>query len=140
MELTKPLSPQDDDFSALKAGLTAFNESFTGEVFREKIASFVKNDSGKVLGGILGEINWNWLHIQGLWVDESLRHGGWGLKLLSSMEDYALTKNTNNIRVETTTFQALDFYRKAGYSVFGELENMPAGHTSYFLKKHLSEN
>ncbi len=53
------------------------------------------------------------------------------------MEEYALSKNTTNIRLETTTFQALGFYVKAGYSVFGELADMPKGHTSYFLQKQL---
>jgi ribosomal protein S18 acetylase RimI-like enzyme len=140
MKLTKPLPPEDSDFEALKAGLTEFNESFTGPVFREKISSFVKDDSGKIVGGILGEINWGWLHIQGLWVDQSLRKGGWGTKLLSQMEDYALSKDTTNIRLETTTFQALDFYIKSGYSVFGELANMPPGYTSYFLQKQTGNN
>ena len=138
MEITKPLPPEDDDLEALKAGLTEYNESFTGAVHREKVSSFVKNDSGVIVGGILGEINWNWMHIQGLWVDVSIRKGGWGSKLLSGTEVYALSKNTTNIRLETTTFQALGFYVKAGYSVFGELPNMPQGHTSYFLQKQLS--
>lgn len=138
MELTKPLPPQDDDIEALRTGLTKFNESFTGSVFREKISSFVKDDSGNIVGGILGEINWNWMYIQGLWIDESVRNDGWGHKLLSQMEEYALSKSTTNIRLETTTFQALGFYVKAGYSVFGELANMPDGHTCYFLQKQLA--
>jgi ribosomal protein S18 acetylase RimI-like enzyme len=137
MKLTNPLPPQNHEFEALKTGLTNFNESHTGNVFREKISSFIKNDSGVIVGGILGEINWNWMHIQGLWIDESIRKSGWGKKLLTSMENYALSQNTSNIRLETTTFQALDFYIKAGYSVFGELPDMPKGHTSYFLQKQL---
>ncbi|NRD73893.1 GNAT family N-acetyltransferase [Shewanella sp. VB17] len=137
MELTTPLPPQDGDFEALKTGLTTFNESFTGAVYKEKVSSFVKDDSGKIVGGILGEINWNWMHIQGLWIDESIRNSGWGRRLLSEMEHYSLRKKTTNIRLETTTFQALGFYIKAGYEIFGELANMPEGHTSYFLQKQL---
>ncbi|TMP54802.1 GNAT family N-acetyltransferase [Pseudoalteromonas sp. S1612] len=137
MELTNPLPPQDNEFEALKTGLTEFNESHTGTVFRKKISSFIKDESGVILGGILGEINWNWMHIQGLWIDESIREGGWGTKLLSRMEEYALSQNIPSIRLETTTFQALDFYIKAGYSIFGELPDMPKGHTSYFLQKQL---
>jgi len=137
MELTNPLPPQENEFEALRTGLTNYNESFTGVVFREKISSFVKTDSGEIVGGILGEINWGWLHIQGLWIDESIRLGGWGTKLLSRMEEYALSKDTTNIRLETTTFQALDFYIKSGYSIFGELPDMPPGHTSYFLQKQM---
>jgi len=139
MELTNPLPPQSIDFEALKAGLTAYNESFTGSVFRDKVSLFVKDDSGVIVGGILGEINWSWMHIQGLWIEENLRKEGWGAKLLSQMEEYALSQNTHNIRLETTTFQALGFYLKAGYSVFGELPNMPEGHTSYFLQKQLAK-
>lgn len=137
MKLTPPLPTEDSDFKTLKTGLTEYNESFTGSVFREKVSSFVKNKSGVIVGGILGEINWNWMHIQGLWVDESFRNDGWGSKLLCEMEKYALSKNTTNIRLETTTFQALDFYIKAGYSIFAELPNMPQGYTSYFLQKQL---
>jgi len=139
MELTDPLPPQHNEFEALKVGLTEYNESYTGSVFKEKVSSFVKNESGVIVGGILGEINWNWMHIQGLWIDESIRKGGWGSKLLSRMEEYALSQNTVNIRLETTTFQALGFYAKAGYSVFGELADMPKGHTSYFLQKQLGK-
>jgi ribosomal protein S18 acetylase RimI-like enzyme len=137
MRLTNPLPPKEHEFEALRDGLREHNESFTGAVFREKISSFVKDETGKIVGGILGEINWGWLHIQGLWIDKSIRKGGWGTKLLSHMEEYALSKDTSYIRLETTTFQALDFYLKSGYSVFGELPNLPPGHTSYFLQKQV---
>lgn len=137
MQVTKPKGPKACEFEALKVGLTQFNESFTGPVLREKVASFVKSDSGEILGGVLGEINWNWMHIQGLWLDEKHRKGGWGSRLMSEMEHYALAKTIHNIRLETTTFQALDFYTKRGYTIFGELKDMPNGHTSYFLQKRL---
>jgi len=137
MKITQPCSPLDADFNILKKGLTQFNESVTGDVIRKKVSSFVKNDAGEIVGGILGEINWNWLHIQGLWIDKSIRGKGWGSRLLIQLENYAVTMDTTNIRLETTSFQALEFYTKSGYCVFGELPNMPQGHTSYFLKKQL---
>lgn len=135
MKLTPASPPSAKNFESLKLGLTNYNEQFTGSVLSEKVASFVKNDAGLVVGGILGEINWNWMHIQGLWVDEEIRENAWGSKLLESLEQYALSKGISNIRLETTTFQALDFYLKSGYSIFGELPDMPMGHTSYFLQK-----
>lgn len=139
MKITKPIPAQDNDFEALKIGLNTYNESFTGPTHKETVLSFLKNDSGIVMGGILGEINWNWMHIQGLWVDENLRNNGWGTKLLLEMERYAFSKNTLNVRLETTSFQALDFYANAGYSIFAELPHMPQGHTSYFLQKQLCD-
>lgn len=137
MKITSVLPPSESDFESLKSGLNNYNELFTGSVFTETVASFVNSEAGYVVGGILGEINWGWMHIRGLWVDETIRNGGWGTTLLDSLEQYALSKGISNVRLETTTFQALDFYLKAGYSVFGELPNMPMGHISYFLQKQL---
>lgn len=135
MQLTTPRTPQDDDFEALRTGLNGFNEAVTGQLLRERIASFIKSEDDVVLGGILGEIKWGWLHIEGLWVDGSIRQGGWGTRLLGAMEQYALSQGITNFHLETTSFQALPFYQKQGYSVFGELPDMPPGHVSYFLKK-----
>lgn len=135
MKITPVLPPSASDFESLKLGLTRYNESFTGPVLTETVAAFAKNEAGDVVGGILGEISWDWMHISGLWVDETIRNSGWGARLLEHLEQHALSKGVSSVRLETTTFQALEFYLKSGYSVFGELPNMPMGHTSYFLQK-----
>lgn len=135
MQLTTPQLPQDNEFEALRNGLNGFNEAVTGHHYRERIASFIKDEEGSVLGGILGEIKWGWLHIEGLWVDDTLRRDGWGGRLLGAMEQYAQSKGISNYHLETTSFQALPFYQKQGYEVFGQLPDMPPGHISYFLKK-----
>lgn len=135
MQLTPPQPPQDHEFEALRRGLNGFNEAVTGPLHRERIASFIKDEEGAVLGGILGEIKWGWLHIEGLWVDDAIRQTGWGARLLAAMEQYALSQGITNFHLETTSFQALPFYQKQGYEVFGQLPDMPPGHVSYFLKK-----
>ena len=135
MQLTTPRAPQADEFAALRSGLNSFNEAITGQLPRERIASFIKDEDGCVRGGILGEIKWGWLHIEGLWVDDTLRHDGWGGRLLGAMEQYAQSKGISNYHLETTSFQALPFYQKQGYEVFAQLPDMPPGHISYFLKK-----
>ncbi|OEC53239.1 MULTISPECIES: N-acetyltransferase [unclassified Aeromonas] len=135
MQLTTPQPPQDHEFEALRNGLNGFNEAITGQLQRERIASFIKDAEGCVRGGILGEIKWGWLHIEGLWVDDAIRQAGWGGHLLGTMELYAQSKGITNYHLETTSFQALPFYQKQGYEVFGQLPDMPPGHVSYFLKK-----
>ncbi|MBL0635530.1 GNAT family N-acetyltransferase [Aeromonas dhakensis] len=135
MQLTPPQPPQEDEFAALRNGLNGFNEAVTGQHYRERIASFIKNEGGVVLGGILGEIKWGWLHIEGLWVDDAIRRDGWGGRLLGAMEQYAQSKDITNYHLETTSFQALPFYQEQGYEIFGQLPDMPPGHISYFLKK-----
>ena len=135
MQLTLPQPPQSDDLDALRAGLSGYNLAMAGSHQREQIASFIKDEEGKVLGGILADIKWGWLHVDWLWIDEHIRKDGWGARLLGTMEQYALSQGITNFHLETTSFQALPFYQKQGYSVFGELPDMPPGHVSYFLRK-----
>ncbi len=56
MQLTNPQPPQADDFEALRNGLNGFNEAVTGQLLRERIASFIKDEQGKVHGGIIADI------------------------------------------------------------------------------------
>ncbi|HGY1009650.1 TPA: GNAT family N-acetyltransferase [Aeromonas salmonicida] len=135
MRLTPPLPPQDEELDALRIGLSGYNTDKAGTHPRERIASFIKDEQGKVLGGIVADIKWGWLHVDWLWIDEGIRKDGWGARLLATMEQYASDKGITKAHMETTSFQALPFYQKQGYTVFGELPDMPPGHITYFLKK-----
>ncbi|WP_447835097.1 GNAT family N-acetyltransferase [Aeromonas salmonicida] len=135
MRLTPPLPPQDEELDALRIGLSGYNTAQAGTHLRERIASFIKDEQGKVLGGIVADIKWGWLHVDWLWIDEGIRKDGWGARLLATMEQYASDKGITKVHLETTSFQALPFYQKQGYTVFGELPDMPPGHITYFLKK-----
>ncbi|AWA08259.1 GNAT family N-acetyltransferase [Aeromonas hydrophila] len=135
MHLTPPQPPAEQDVDALRIGLSGYNISQAGTHLREHIASFIKDDAGKVHGGITADLKWGWLHVDWLWIDERIRQDGWGGRLLATMEQYARSKGINNFHLETTSFQALPFYQKQGYQVFGELPDMPPGHTTYFLRK-----
>ena len=135
MRLTPPLPPQDEELDALRIGLSGYNTAQAGTHLRERITSFIKDEQGKVLGGIVADIKWGWLHVDWLWIDEGIRKDGWGARLLATMEQYASDKGITNVHLETTSFQALPFYQKQGYTVFGELPDMPPGHITYFLKK-----
>jgi len=84
-----------------------------------------------------GEIFWDWLYVKTLWVSTEYRGRGIGRHLLSEIEETALQRGFRGSHLETTSFQALDFYQKLGYEIFGELEGKPAGTTWYFLKKVL---
>ncbi|MDM5085700.1 GNAT family N-acetyltransferase [Aeromonas rivipollensis] len=135
MKLTPPLPPIERDLDALRIGLSGYNQAVAGSHLREQAASFIKDEQGEVLAGILADIKWGWLHIDWLWIDERIRKEGWGGRLLATMEQYAESKGITNVHLETTSFQALPFYQKQGYAVFGELPDMPPGHITYFLKK-----
>jgi len=56
---------------------------------------------------------------------------------LAKAEELAIQKGCRNAHLETNDFQSLEFYKRRGYMVFGELEDLPEGHTKYYLRKQL---
>ncbi|MFF2015891.1 GNAT family N-acetyltransferase [Paenibacillus sp. NPDC058177] len=100
------------------------------------VSLFLKDEDDQIYGGLVGEICWNWLEIEYLFVNEELRKSGYGKTLMLEAERIAKENNCEFLKVDTLSFQALDFYKKLGFEVFGTLEN--AGrHTHYYLKKDI---
>jgi GNAT superfamily N-acetyltransferase len=91
--------------------------------------------STEIVAGLFAYTLWNWLEVRHLWVSEALRHQGLGRQLMLAAEREARLRGCDHAHVDTFTFQAVPFYERLGYSVFGRLENYPAGHTRVFLVK-----
>ena len=118
-------------------GLYAFNLAKSGHIKIVPVNLFVKDARGKILGGLLGHIWGGWLYIRILWVDETLRGGGYGRKLMRAAEALAKQKGCAGVYLDTLSFQARPFYEKLGYHVFGTLEDLPVGFTKFNLAKRL---
>lgn len=88
-----------------------------------------------IIGGLLGYTNWGWLFIAQLWVAESARGGGVGRRIVEAAEAEARRRGCKHAHVDTLSFQALPFYQRLGYIVFGQLDDYPEGHTRYFLQR-----
>ncbi|MFJ6414651.1 GNAT family N-acetyltransferase [Terribacillus saccharophilus] len=104
---------------------------------KESTAFTVRDDTGNIIGGITCTLFWQHLHIDFLWVEESKRKAGFGERLLAEAENYARQNNARLIKLDSFSFQAPAFYQKHGYTVFGKVEDHPAGHTQYYLVKKL---
>lgn len=118
----------------IKYNLKHFPDDLKGRY--EEVNLLLRNADGQILGGIVGEICWNWLEIHYLFVDEPFRKSGYGTKLLNEAEKIAKEKQCEFVKLDTLSFQALDFYIKQGYEVYGQIEN--AGrHTHYYMKKDI---
>ena len=98
----------------------------------------VLSEDGKILAGIIVRMYcWRCIYIDTFWIDESMRGEGLGTLLLEEVERVAKKNGSHLIHLDTFDFQAKDFYLAHGYSVFGELEDSPKGHTRYFMSKVL---
>lgn len=72
-----------------------------------------------------------------LWVDKAYRGQNIGTELLQTMENTAKEKGAKYAEVDTFSFQALPFYQKQGFEIFGTLENYPISDKKYYLRKSL---
>ena len=135
------LDPPAEDVEAIDRGLHAYNLAHLGEDViydYHPLAVVVRDEEGAVVGGVHGELCWGWLYIKTMWVAEDYRGRGIGTHLLAQLESVAVARGFHQAHLETTDFQALAFYLKNGYEVFGRLPNKPLGHTWYYLNKDLS--
>ena len=129
--------PNPKDFRIVLDGVRRFNRDQTGNERPRPIAYFLRDEEGKIVGGVQGSFWGRSMHIDALWVDERHRGQSHGSKLMKAIEDYAVRNNHPLVYLETASFQALPFYEGLGYQIFGKLEGITAGHTLFFLKKEL---
>ena len=137
IRLTFEDEPLEDEMREVRRGLRAYNRPHVDDMDFARITIFLRDGRGAVVGGLLGEVYWGWLYIDALWVSEQLRQQGYGSKLMSAAERAAAEKGCHSVYLDTFDFQALPFYQKLDYEIFGRLENFPHGHTRYFLQKAL---
>jgi GNAT superfamily N-acetyltransferase len=127
-----------DEIHCLYNGLLAYNRAITKRDDHAGVTLCFRDEAKSILGGLLGETYWGWLYIQVLWVREGLRGRGWGKRLLAAAEAEAVKRGCQNAYLETFGFQALGFYQKNGYILFGQLQDFPPGEIRYFIRKRLA--
>lgn len=134
-QLSVEQAPDARDISALVRQLVSYNDSKAEREDYRPLAVFLRDAEGQVVGGVLGHTHWGWLFVSHLWVAPHLRGAGYGERILSAAEREAVARGCRHAHLDTFSFQARPFYERLGYELFGELEDYPAGHTRYFLRK-----
>lgn len=92
---------------------------------------------GKVLGGVTGVSLFGSLHLDMLWVDETVRGQGWGARLVQAAESIGVERGCRFATVNTMSFEARPFYEKLGYRVEFTREGFEGKAAMYFLRKPL---
>lgn len=134
-------APEPAERDAVFAGLRAYNDAQLGEgVFeRRPLAILLRDAAGRTLGGLIGLTAANWLYVETLQLPPESRGQGLGRRILEMAEAEARARGCIGIRLDTYSFQARGFYEKAGFSVFGTLEDCPPGHARFSMMKRLDE-
>lgn len=98
---------------------------------------FLLDDRQKIKAGLVGLTRWDWLLIEALWVDESIRAQGFGTRLMQIAEQEAKRRGCTEALLDTFSFQAKEFYEKLGYEMFAQVDDYPSGYSFFQLKKEL---
>lgn len=131
-------TPQPDELATVRAGLSAYNRLHAPDDTVQRLTLFVRDGQNTIVGGLLGGTIWHWLYIEILWVSDVLRGRGYGSRLLAEAERMAIERGCIAAQLDTMSWQALTFYERHGYTVYGVLDNFPPGHCKYFLQKPLT--
>lgn len=127
-------NPLSKDTDILAKGI-ADNAKQHGLSPIEPFAFFIRDESNIIKGGCNGNVGYNWLYIDQLWVEKALRGRGYGIKLMQAAEKLALEKQCLYAAVNTASWEALAFYKKLGYRIELERHGLPKNSTFYFLRK-----
>jgi GNAT superfamily N-acetyltransferase len=126
-----------DEEQAIQQGLVAFGDAHVPPRNYRPLRLALRSPEGRLLGGLLGSLVWDWLQIDALWVDAAERGRGYGRGLLQRAEQVARDAGCRHARLDTFDFEARGFYEKQGYDVYGALGDFPRGHAQFYLRKTL---
>jgi len=127
-----------EDRDVVLKGLRAFNVAQIGPANDLPLELVVRDASGAVIAGLLGNTKWGWLYVDKLWVSEAARGQGLGSRLLARAEAIARERQCVGTYLSTFEHQARPFYERRGYELFGTLDGFPAATRQYYLCKRFS--
>jgi ribosomal protein S18 acetylase RimI-like enzyme len=129
--------PNPEDLRAVNAALSEYNRRAMPNSNGKSLDILVRDANGQVVGGLHGDTYWEWLYVDTLALRDEARGQGIGSRLMAMAEQEAIARGCHSAYLDTFSFQALPFYRKQGYEVFGTLDNYPGDQKRYFLRKQL---
>jgi ribosomal protein S18 acetylase RimI-like enzyme len=113
----------------------AFQEKSLSPI--EPFSIFIKDQKQVVLGGISGVTFYGSLYMDSLWIDQTIRHQGWGTKLVKEAEKIGIERGARFATVNTMDWEGLIFYQKLGYDIEFMREGYDNDSKMYMLRKAL---
>ncbi|MEY9911820.1 GNAT superfamily N-acetyltransferase [Catenulispora sp. MAP12-49] len=139
VELIVTDAPTPAQTATISDALDHFNLEATGIDDRNPLAVLVYDPgTSQVIGGLAGRTSLGLFFIDLFFLPPELRGEGLGTEILRRAEDEARARGCRTAVLYTISFQAPDFYRKQGWTSFGEVPCDPPGTSRVFLTKELA--
>ena len=132
------LSPgSDGDAKVIVNGIHTYSEAYEPEYESVDFYKKLVDKDGRLIAGVIADVDKGALgYVEGLYVEESLRRTGLGTALLQKAEAFAMENSAPMILTSAGDWN-VDFFKKNGYQLRGELRDVPKGHDCYELYKNL---
>jgi GNAT superfamily N-acetyltransferase len=137
MKLALEADADDEVLKALTAGMKAFNGAAVPDLASHKIVAAIRDDAGRVVGGVIGRLAADSVYMEIVYNDDSVRGTGMGREMMLLCEAEAKRLGAREAWLYTMSFQAKPFYEKLGYTQFAELEWLGGAHKRHFMRKDL---
>ena len=128
-----------EEAKIIDEGLDRFCDQFMAPIENDDIPINKKlvDKDGNLIAAVLAEVDADQsTDINGVWVEEPYRNQGIGSYLLSAIEHEAKEKGSY-LLIGNACDWNIDFFKKNGYTVRGELPDYPRGHTAYEIEKRI---
>lgn len=131
----------ENEQKLVAAGFSRHAEGLKAPEFRkERFHWCVYREPHALVGAATADLLWDWVYIDELWTDESVRGQGVGRQLLEAVESFAVERRLAGVWLWTQSWQAEAFYRAAGYAEFTRFPDFPRGHTRIGFRKMVSSS
>ena len=136
-------SPTEEEVKLIEKGLEDYNrEQTNGELDNPgiEINLVLKDDEGKVVGGLGVSTALRVMHLEVFWVAKEYRKLGYGRELVLEAERIGREKGCILSHTWTFSFQAPEFYEKIGYELVAIYDGYPDGITEHIFRKRLQRH
>jgi GNAT superfamily N-acetyltransferase len=117
--------------------LVSFSANKAGAFHHRNIVLEARTRKNRLVGGLSGETQWQWLNVNMVWLDPAYRGKGWGTRLFKMTQAKALQRGCRHVVTRRYDFQAPDYFKKLGFQSYTRIKDYPKGHNFLFLTKNL---
>ena len=127
----------EDDAEVIQDGINTYSEAYEQEYERVALRKKLVDKDGRFIAGVIADADKGADgFVEALFVEEPLRRQGLGTYLLKEAEEFARENNASMVLTNAGDWN-VDFFKKNGYLLRGELIDVPKGHDCYELYKKI---
>ena len=127
----------EDDAEIIENGIAAYSEAYEGKAENYDFCKKLVDKDGKFAAGVIADVDKDaYGFVNAVFVEEALRRQGLGTALLKAAEDFTRENGASLILTNAGDWN-VEFFKKNGYLLRGELKDVPKGHDCYELYKNI---